>query len=296
MWDYSDKVKEHFFNPRNAGPVDGANAVGDVGSISCGDALRLMLRVDPASETIEAAGFQTFGCGSAIASSSALTEIIKGRTLAQALAVSNQDIADFLDGLPPEKMHCSVMGREALQAAVADYRGEVWADDHAEGALVCKCFAVDAVLIEDTVRANHLSSVADVVNYTKAGGACASCHEGIEEILTRVMAERGETFVADKPAQPVKPTPPAPDAAPTPMQRLRRIDAVIEGLRPALRADGGDMELVEVVGRSVYVKFTGACVGCGLSAMTLGGVQQRLMEELGEFLKLVPVAETPAGG
>jgi len=284
MWDYSDKVKEHFFQPRNAGPLPDANAVGDVGSISCGDALRLMLKVDPETETIEEAHFQTFGCGSAIASSSALTEIVKGMKLDDALKVSNQDIADYLDGLPPEKMHCSVMGREALQAAIANYRGEEWSDDHEEGALICKCFAIDAVLIEDTVRANNLSTMEDVINYTKAGGGCASCHEGIEEILAKVLAERGETFKA----VPLKAKETPKPGKLTNLERIRRIEAVLESVRPQLQRDHGDIELVDVDGKTVYVSMTGACAGCQMEALTLQGIQAKLMEELGELVKLVP--------
>jgi len=262
--------------------------------ISCGDALRLTLKVDPDSEVILDAGFQTFGCGSAIASSSALTEIIKGKTLDDALKVTNQDIADYLDGLPPEKMHCSVMGREALQAAVANYRGEEWVDDHEEGALICKCFAVDAVMIEDTIRANNLRTVEDVTNYTKAGGGCTSCHEGIEEILGKVLAERGEALQAQKARTDLHPEPAAAPGGMTTLQRIKRIEQVIESIRPQLQADHGDVELVDVEGDIVYVYLTGACSGCQMASLTLGGIQQQLMEALGEFIRLVPVQQKPA--
>lgn len=290
MWDYSETVKEHFYNPRNAGPLPEANAIGEVGSISCGDALRLMLKVEPATEKIVDASFQTFGCGSAIASSSALTEMIKGKTLDEALAVSNQDIADFLGGLPPEKMHCSVMGREALQSAVANFRGEEWKDDHEEGELICKCFAIDSVMIEETIRANNLCSVEQVTNYTKAGGGCSSCHEGIEEILARVLAERGETFSPAPPPEKKKP------GKLSTLERIRRIEQVIEKARPNLQRDHGDIELVDVDGKTIYVAMKGACAGCQMEALTLGGVQQQMIEALGEIVKLVPVKlKSPQG-
>jgi NifU-like protein len=291
MWDYSEKLKQHFFEPRNAGAVPDANAVGEVGSISCGDALRLTLKVDPENEKILAAGFQTFGCGSAIASSSALTEIIKGMTLDEALKVSNQDIADYLDGMPPEKMHCSVMGREALQAAVANYRGEEWRDDHEEGALVCKCFAIDAVMIEETVRENNLRSIEDVTHYTKAGGGCSSCHEGIEEILTKVWAERGEVLDFSESSN-LQVTPTKPYAL-TSFQRMKKIETTIEAIRPQLQRDHGDIELVDIDGKTIYVNMLGACKGCQLEAQTLSGVQHRLTEALGEFIRVVPASLRP---
>ncbi|MEL6980570.1 MAG: Fe-S cluster assembly protein NifU [Pseudomonadota bacterium] len=322
MWDYSETVKEHFYNPRNVGAVEGANATGDVGSLTCGDALRLTLKVDPETEIIQDAGFQTFGCGSAIASSSALTEIVKGKTLEEALKISNQDIADFLEGLPPEKMHCSVMGREALQAAIANYRGEEWVDDHEEGALICKCFAIEEPYIVEAVRENKLSSVQDVANYTKAGAGCSSCHEKIEEILAREMEARGETFsptarpdlvlkrrtVAKKPkaAAPAPQPKPAPSAPVqletpskkpklTPIQRIHGIEAALEEMRPVLQADRGDIELIDVQDKKVFVKMTGACTDCSMAGLTLNGVQQKIMERLGEFVQVIPVSNRQMG-
>jgi len=296
MWEYTEKVREHFFNPRNAGAIEDANGVGDVGSIKCGDALRLMLKVEPETEVILEASFQTFGCGSAIASSSALTEIIKGMTLDEALKVTNQDIADYLDGLPPEKMHCSVMGREALQAAVANYRGEEWSDDHEEGALICKCFAIDAVMIEEVVRANDLTSVEQVTNYTKAGGSCASCHEGIEEILARVCGDRTEHVNHPAPAcstqgPTARAAKPASKGGLTNYQRIRKIEETLEAIRPQLQRDHGDMELIEIQGKKIYLNLIGACAGCMMEHATMGGIQARLCEALGELVQVLPARE-----
>jgi NifU-like protein len=323
MWDYTDKVKDHFFNPRNAGALPDANAVGEVGAIACGDALKLMMKVDPATNVITEAKFQTFGCGSAIASSSALTEIVIGKTIEEAGKLTNQDIADYLGGLPPEKMHCSVMGYEALQAAIAQFRGEAWEDDHEEGALICKCFGVDEGVIERAVRANSLTTPEQVTMYTKAGGGCVTCFEAIEEVLARVnaaMVDEGvieasaayrigsaePTALKNKPKvkaaepAPAKPlvqlSPLAPAAPPKPaapamttLQKIKLIEAAIEDLRPYLKADGGDCELVDVEGEKVFVKLSGACIGCQMASVTISGVQERLMQKLKVPLRVIPV-------
>lgn len=310
MWEYSEKVQQYFFNPKNAGVLEGANGVGEVGAIACGDALRLMIKVDPETEIITDARFQTFGCGSAIASSSALTELIIGKTITEAMKITNQDIVDFLGGLPPEKMHCSVMGYEALRSAVAQYRGEVWVDDHEEGALICKCFGIDEGMIERAIRMNRLTSVEAVTHYTKAAGSCGTCVEGVEGVLARVNAEMvtegliraEEAFDPKTAVRPVrKPkgkvsplaTPPAPPAPSKPklttLQRIRLIEEALTEIRPHLKRDGGDCELVDFEGDCVYVKLSGACVGCQMASVTVQGVQERLIEKLGQPLRVVPV-------
>ncbi|MDR3437696.1 Fe-S cluster assembly protein NifU [Telmatospirillum sp.] len=299
MWEYSDKVKEYFFNPKNAGVLAEATAVGEVGAMSCGDALRLQLKIDAATEVITDARFQTFGCGSAIASSSALTELIIGKTLADAMRITNQDIADFLGGLPPEKMHCSVMGYEALRAAVANYRGEAWEDDHEDGALVCKCFGIDEGMIDRAIRMNSLTTVEQVAHYTKVTGSCGTCAERVEEVLTRVnraMVDEGLLKAAEAfdPAASARIVPRSkPVAAPaklTTLQRLRQIEQAIEEIRPTLRRDGGDCELIDIEGDTVSVKLTGACMGCQMASLTVEGIQQRLIEKLGRPLRVIPLS------
>ncbi len=118
--DYSEKVMDHFHNPRNVGKMDNPDGVGTVGNPVCGDVMKLYIKV--ADGRIADARFQTFGCGAAIATSSMVTELAKGKTLDEAIALSNKEVAAALDGLPPAKMHCSMLGEEALKAAIEDYR------------------------------------------------------------------------------------------------------------------------------------------------------------------------------
>ena len=265
MWEYTEKVKEFFLKPKNVGEIKDPDAVGDVGSIVCGDALKLTLKIDKETNRIVDAKFQTFGCASAIASSSALTELIKGKTIDEALQVSNQDIAEFLGGLPQEKMHCSVMGREALEAAVADYRG-IPKEVEEEGKLVCKCFDVTEEKIRKVAIENHLTTVDEITDFTKAGGGCGECKEEIEAILRDIWSLK----VPEKPVKPKKLTN---------LQKIALIQEVLEReIRPVLQADGGDIELIDIEGNKVVIALRGMCTGCLMSDVTIGSVQNKLRE------------------
>ena len=185
MWNYTDKVMDHFMNPRNVGEIENPDGFGEVGNAACGDALRLTFKLDKDGRIADVK-FKTFGCASAIASSSALTELVKGMTLDEAKKVTNQDIVKLLGELPEAKMHCSVMGMEALQAAIAQYRGEpnpFENDREHEGKLVCKCFGVSDIKIIKVAKENNLHRASEVTNYCKAGGACGACLGEIQRLL-----------------------------------------------------------------------------------------------------------------
>jgi NifU-like protein len=288
MWEYTDTVREHFLHPKNVGELKDANAVGEVGSLACGDALKLFLKIE--DNRILDASFQTFGCASAIASSSALTEIIKGMTVEEALTVTNKDIAKFLGGLPREKMHCSVMGQEALEAAIRAWRGEPPVPHTHEGRLVCKCFGVTEEQIIKVIRENKLTTAEEVTNFTKAGGGCGDCLDEIREILKATLADTfAETPWREKTAplpsgltdlrKPVKIPPAAPLSN---VQRMQRVMTVLdEIIRPRLQQDGGDIELVDIDGKVVSVVLRGMCTSCPSSLLTIEGfVQQTLREQV----------------
>ncbi len=266
MWNYTEKVFDHFKNPRNVGEVEKPDAVGEVGSIVCGDALKLTLKIDKATDKITDAKFKTFGCASAIASSSALTEMVKGMKLDDAAKITNQQIADYLGGLPGEKMHCSVMGMEALEAAIKNYRGGK-AEKVIVGVgerVVCKCFSVTESHILKAIKINNLKTVEEVTNFTKAGGGCGQCKGEIEKILKDYWAQ-AEHKKFDKM---------------TVVEKIKMIEKVLaEEINPKLKADGGWMELVDVQGQKVKLRFLGMCHGCPSSGATLKNVVEKELRE-----------------
>jgi NifU-like protein len=293
MWEYTDKVMEFFHNPRNQGTITEkgqgqAITTGEVGSIACGDALRLHLKIDEATQIIVDARFQTFGCASAIASSSALTELLVGKTLDEALSLTNKEIADFLGGLPEEKMHCSVMGQEALEAAIFNYRG-IPLDNHEddEGALICRCFGVSDARIRRIVLENDLTTAEQVTNYVKAGGGCGSCLADIDDLIADIVQEKAtavavatQVVTAKSQGKPL-----------TNIQKITLIQQVLEEeIKPMLAQDGGDVELFDVEGDLIKVTLKGACGSCASSTATLkGGIEARLRDRISPDLTVIAV-------
>jgi NifU-like protein len=276
MWEYTDELKEHFFNPRNVGEVENPDGVGEVGSLACGDALKLTFKLDE-NGRIKDAQFKTFGCASAIATSSVLTEMIKGKTLDEAAKITNKDIADYLGGLPEQKMHCSVMGREALEAAIENYRSGGTKKHELEGKVVCNCFGVTESEIERVISENNLTTVEEVTNYCKAGGGCGGCQGEIEKIIEKIQGDKIKDTAAAKPRRGPKLTN---------IQKIQLIQQTInEQIRPALRAHGGNVELIDVEGSKVIVAFRGMCAQCMLAEYTMKDlVEARLKEFVSEDL------------
>lgn len=267
MWEYTDKMMKYFNDPKNVGEIKDPDAEGTVGNIVCGDALRLTLRIDGDTEIITDAKFQTFGCASAIASSSVLTEMVKGKTVEEASKITNKEIADFLGGLPPEKMHCSVMGMEALEKALAGYRGQE--KDAEEGEVVCRCFNVTREKIIRAIEENDLSTVKEVTDHTKAGGGCGECKGEIQKILDDHLKKGKSLSKGKKKKKPL-----------SNLQKVNLVQKIVEKqIRPALQADGGDIELVDVEGDKVFVRFLGRCLKCSASEVTIKSVVEKKLRE-----------------
>ena len=282
MWNYNEKVMDHFLNPRNVGEVENPDGVGDVGNITCGDALKLTFKLDNEGRIADVK-FKTFGCASAIASSSALTELVKGMTLEEASKVTNQDIVALLGELPEAKMHCSVMGMEALQAAIANYRGEEVADngDDHEGAIICKCFGVTDTKIRNVAKQNNLHKASEITNFCKAGGACGSCLDEIQRVLDEMWNGCSAAVEEKKAAEDFSKF--------TTVQKVFRVQEVIDKeIRPLLEHDGGSIELVDLNGNTVTVRLKGRCSSCPSAGVTL---KYTVQDKLREFVSADLVVE-----
>ena len=275
MWDYSEKVLDHYRNPRNVGKIDNADLVGEAGSLACGDSLKLFIKLD--GDVIKEAKFLTFGCGSAVASSSILTEMIIGKTLEEVRKITNKDIADELGGLPQEKMHCSVMGQEALEDALKKYYGdnvEIGFRKESADKIVCTCFNVTENQIWEAIKINGLKTVEEVTNYTKAGGACGRCKGAIQDII--------DTYYKKQES----------DSKLTPAQKILKIGKVLEQeIAPQLQKDGGDIELVDIEGDKVFVKLIGVCSSCKNASMTLKTFVESILKEKVDSNIIVEQAE-----
>lgn len=326
-WEYSEKTKQLFMDAvhgkpgTHMGEIEDPDGLGEHGSISCGDALRFTFRVkrhpeDPTKDVITTARYLTFGCTSAIAASEALCALIEQghHTPIGALEIRNEDIVDYLDGLPEQKIHCSVMGAEALEAAVFNWakrRGvdvsllglDVSAEEQEEGRLVCKCFSLSETYIKRKIKELDLRSIPDITNAIKAGGACMSCHHtpgGLQDLLDEVRGRDGNgaelkvLHQVDAPgteSQPQSQTDTQQRSALSPYQFGKQVErAIEENVRPMLQRDGGDMEIVDIKDTLIYCRLGGSCEGCAGAGKTLKMLVERtLKDRVDERIRVIQI-------
>jgi NifU-like protein len=314
-WEYSEKTKQLFMDAvhgkpgTHLGEVEDPDGVGEHGSISCGDAMRFTFRVrrhptDPTQDVITDARYLTFGCTSAIAASEALCVIIEkgGYTPIQALKITNQDIVDYLEGLPQQKIHCSVMGAEALEAAVfnwAQKRGvdlkalgvDVRQEEEDEGRIVCKCFSATEPYLRRKIKELNLRTIADITNAVKAGGACMACHHvpgGLQDLLNEIWGDSQSRPVARSAEVLTQISLPGREKASgaaagpaSPYQFAKKVEKAMEDyVRPQLHRDGGDVEIVDIKDYIVYCQLAGACQGCHGASVTLKMLVERTLKEM----------------
>jgi len=312
-WEYSEKTKQLFMDAvhgkpgTHLGEVGDPDGLGEHGSIACGDALRFTFRVerhptDPMEDVITEARYLTFGCTSAIAASEALCTLIEEGKYSpiDALKITNSAIVEFLEGLPEQKIHCSVMGEEALVAAVfnwAQKRGvdlgrlgiDIHADEQDEGRIVCKCFSLSEPYLRRKIEELNLRTIPEITNAIKAGGACMSCHHvpgGMQDLLDDIWGGDGKPVslpvVTGVPDLATTPEPAATEQAPvSPYQFSKKVEkAVDEYIRPALQNDGGDVEIIDIKDNLIYCRLAGACAGCPGAGQTLKTMIERTLKDM----------------
>ena len=310
IWDeYSQKVTDLMNNPQNMGEITKEQAeemgaeliVADFGAESCGDAVRLYWAVDPKTDVILESKFKSFGCGTAIASSDTMAELCKGKTVDEAVKITNIDVEKAMrdtpdvPAVPPQKMHCSVMAYDVIKKAAAQYKG-VDIDSFEEEIIVCECARVSLSTLKEVIRLNNLTTIEEITDYTKAGAFCKSCikpggHEEKDIYLVDLLAE----YEKEKMAQAAAPGANVAFADMTVVQRLKAVEKIIdENIRQMLVMDGGDMEILDIKENGahfdIYIRYLGACSGCASSSTgTLFAIENILKEKLDENIRVLPI-------
>jgi NifU-like protein len=307
-WEYSDKTKKLFMDAvqgkpgTHLGEIENPDGLGEHGSIACGDAMRFTFRVrrhpeDPTKDVITEARYLTFGCTSAIASSEALCALIEAGSFSpiEALKIKNQDIVDYLGGLPDQKIHCSVMGAEALEAAVfnwAQKRGvdlealgiDMHKDEHEEGRIVCKCFTLSEPYIRRKIRELGLKGIEDITNAIKAGGACMSCHHvpgGLQDLLDEIWGTK--TPAPKKEPRPLEAFEIPADGEPTlsPYQFAKKVEHAVESdVVPMLRERRSGVEIVDIKDTLVYCRISGPLATASGPGETASLLIERILKDI----------------
>ena len=314
IWDeYSDKVTDLMNNPQNMGEITEEQAkemgatliVADFGAESCGDAVRLYWAVDPKTDEILLSKFKSFGCGTAIASSDTMAELCKGKTVDEAVKITNIDVEmamrDNVDtpAVPPQKMHCSVMAYDVIKKAAAQYKG-VDMESFEEEVIVCECARVSLSTLQEVIRLNDLTTIEQITDYTKAGAFCKSCirpggHEEKDIYLVDLLEEYEKEKMVSAATLGNEDGSTADFAKMTIVQKIKAVDRIVdENIRQMLIMDGGDMEILDIkengVNFDIYIRYLGACNGCASSSTgTLFAIENILKEKLDENIRVLPI-------
>ena len=316
IWDeYSNEVVNRMNNPQHQGEITEERAkelnakliIADFGAESCGDAVRLYWAVEESSDKILESKFKSFGCGTAIASSDVMAELCVGKTVDEAVKITNIDVEYALrdnpdtPAVPPQKMHCSVMAYDVIKKAASEYKG-VDMESFEEEEIICECARVSLATLKEVIRINDLKTVEEITDFTKAGAFCKSCikpggHEEKDIYLVDVLADTRAQMEEER----LKSAADASESGAltfdkmTLVQRIKAIDTVLdEDIRPMLAMDGGNMEIIDIKENiphyDLYIRYLGACSGCASgSTGTLYAIESVLRQKIDENLRVLPI-------
>jgi len=316
IWDeYSNEVVNRMNNPQHQGEITEERAkelnakliVADFGAESCGDAVRLYWAVDESNDKILESKFKSFGCGTAIASSDVMAELCVGKTVDEAVKITNIDVEHALrdnpdtPAVPPQKMHCSVMAYDVIKKAAGEYKG-VDMESFEEEEIVCECARVSLATLKEVIKINDLKTVEEITDFTKAGAFCKSCikpggHEEKDIYLVDILADTRASMEEER----LKSAADASESGAltfdkmTLVQRIKAIDTVLdEDIRPMLAMDGGNMEIIDIKENiphyDLYIRYLGACSGCASgSTGTLYAIESVLQQKIDENLRVLPI-------